>query len=226
MEEALESAVSPILQRLTYDPDATWDWSEIIRDGLIGAAIGGVMGGVGGSANESTAYRDTQQAPQTQQTPVEQPEAQQTQQSQTQQATQNNTAPYTQQERLLTQAAACTAGQGNFHCGAAAPETMEAAHESGLSCGKYLAYLELKALDPDVTVEEAEGMTMAELRRATAALSGEEADAAYPGRGSGGSGNGSGNGNGHHGHHGRSASCARETVSSAAFGSRFFPVCP
>ena len=81
MEEALESAVSPILQRLTYDPDATWDWSEIIRDGLIGAAIGGVMGGVGGSANESTAYRDTQQAPQTQQTPVEQPEAQQTQQS-------------------------------------------------------------------------------------------------------------------------------------------------
>ena len=131
-----------------------------------------------------------------------------------------------QQERLLTQAAACTAGQGNFHCGAAAPETMEAAHESGLSCGKYLAYLELKALDPDVTVEEAEGMTMAELRRAIAALSGEEADAAYPGRGSGGSGNGSGNGNGHHGHHGRSASCARETVSSAAFGSRFFPVCP
>ncbi len=92
VEEALESAVSPILQRLTYDPDATWDWSEIARDGLLGAAIGGVLGGVGGSANESAAYRNTQQTPSVQQSTGVQPEVQQTQQSQTQQAPQNNTA--------------------------------------------------------------------------------------------------------------------------------------
>ncbi len=102
MEEALESVVSPILQRLTYDPDATWDWSEIARDGLLGVAIGGVLGGVGGSANERAAYRNAQQTPSVQQSTGVQPEVQQTQQSQTQQATQNNTAPYTQQEAART----------------------------------------------------------------------------------------------------------------------------
>ena len=52
-EELLEGAVQPILQRLTYDPNAEWDWSDIARQGLIGAAIGGAMGGLGGSPGEA-----------------------------------------------------------------------------------------------------------------------------------------------------------------------------
>ena len=115
-----------------------------------------------------------------------------------------------QQDRLLAQAAACTADRGNFHCGTAEPATMEAAHETGLSCGKYLAYLELQALDPDITPQEVGEMSMAEIRREIEALSGQEADTARPGNGSGfgsgygndGGGYGDGNGSGHHGHHG------------------------
>ena len=54
---------------------------------------------------------------------------------------------------------------------------MEAAHDCGLSYGKYRAYLELAALDPTVTPEEVQGMTMREIRDRIAALSGGTATA-------------------------------------------------
>lgn len=77
VEEALESTISPILQRLTYDPDAQWDWSEIARDGLLGATIGGIFG-LSGSPNENavrtqqtpTIQQQTQPAAETQQTAI------------------------------------------------------------------------------------------------------------------------------------------------------------
>ena len=77
VEEALESTISPILQRLTYDPNATWDWSEIARDGLLGATIGGIFG-LSGSPNENavrtqqtpTIQQQTQPAAETQQTAI------------------------------------------------------------------------------------------------------------------------------------------------------------
>lgn len=47
---------------------------------------------------------------------------------------------------------------------------MEAAHEAGLSYGKYMAYLELQALDPDVTPQEVQGMNMREIRNRIEAL--------------------------------------------------------
>ena len=50
---------------------------------------------------------------------------------------------------------------------------MEAAHEAGLSYGKYQAFLALQALDPSVTAEEVQGMTMRELRDRIAALGGD-----------------------------------------------------
>lgn len=31
------------------------------------------------------------------------------------------------------------------------PEEVASAHETGLSCGKYRAFLELQLLDPDIT---------------------------------------------------------------------------
>ena len=64
----------------------------------------------------------------------------------------------------------CTADQENTHCYHADSEEMEAAHEAGLSYGKYMAYLELQALDPDVTPQEVQGMTMKEIRNRIEAL--------------------------------------------------------
>ncbi len=48
-EEALEGALTPVLQRMIYDPKAQWDWAEIAREGLLGAAIGGVAAAGGGA---------------------------------------------------------------------------------------------------------------------------------------------------------------------------------
>lgn len=79
--------------------------------------------------------------------------------------------------RMLAQVEACT-GQGrNIHCRAGGWEECAAAHEVGLSHGKYLAFLELQALDPSATPEEVQGLTMREIRRRIAELSGEDAPA-------------------------------------------------
>ena len=61
---------------------------------------------------------------------------------------------------LLTQAQHCTAGQENAHC------------FSGLTLGKYRAYLALHDLDPTVTPEEVQNLTMAEIRDRIQALGG------------------------------------------------------
>lgn len=69
-----------------------------------------------------------------------------------------------QQQKILSDMESCTAQEKNMHCYYADEEEITAAHEEGLSCGKYRAYLELKELDPDVTVDEVRGMTMREIR--------------------------------------------------------------
>lgn len=61
----------------------------------------------------------------------------------------------------------------NVHCGSATPKEAEEAHEAGLGCAKYKAYLELKELDPDITTEEVEEMSMREIRDRISELSGE-----------------------------------------------------
>ena len=56
-EEMLESAVQPLLQRLTYDPEAAYDeeWlTETLYSGALGAVLGGVGGGVDVIANPET----------------------------------------------------------------------------------------------------------------------------------------------------------------------------
>ncbi len=80
--------------------------------------------------------------------------------------------------RMLSNIESCTAGQKNTHCYFSHPEQVADAHRVGLSHGKYSAFLELQALDPTVTPEAAQDMTMREIRDAINALlpgSGEEA---------------------------------------------------
>lgn len=104
--------------------------------------------------------------------------------------------------RLLAGVQASTAGQGNAHCYRTGEEELDQAHALGLSCGRYRAYQQLAALDPTVTPEQVNAMTMRQIRDRIAELSGETArtpEQALPS----GNGPGSGQGNGHHGgHHG------------------------
>lgn len=106
-----------------------------------------------------------------------------------------------QSMRLLAGLEGCAAGRKNTFCCAAQPEEVALAHEAGLSYGKYRAFLEAQALDPSLTPQEVQGMSMREIRELTEVLAaGEEPVAqedAQPGRHGGGGGNGKGNqGNG------------------------------
>lgn len=117
-----------------------------------------------------------------------------------------------QSARLLSGVETCTAGQENAYCYCAHGADMEAAHEAGLSYGKYQAFLALQALDPSVTAEEVQGMTMRELRDRIAALNGGQDttsshtdSSGHHGNGNGQHGSGQGNSQGQgYGHGGGS----------------------
>lgn len=68
-----------------------------------------------------------------------------------------------QSAEILSGVEACTAHHNNTYCYTASSKDAAAAHEMGLSCGKYRAFLELQLLDPDVTPETVQGMTMKEI---------------------------------------------------------------
>ena len=110
-----------------------------------------------------------------------------------------------QTTQILSDLESFTAGRQNMICRGGNEETAREAHALGLSCGRYAAYREWKALDPDVTPEQVNGMTMREIRDRIAELSGEDPGRFGEGRGSGqGAGNGSGKGNGQGNGHGAS----------------------
>lgn len=73
---------------------------------------------------------------------------------------------------MLERVNSCAGHHGNVHCSSGSSEEAGAAHEAGLSFGKYQAFLELQALDPDVTPEDVQGLTMRQIRDRIAALSG------------------------------------------------------
>ncbi len=81
-----------------------------------------------------------------------------------------------QQEKILTDMEFCAAAEKNMYCYYADGDEIAKAHEAGLSCGKYRAYLELQKLDPDVTVEEVREMTMREIRERIEELSSDPDD--------------------------------------------------
>lgn len=68
-----------------------------------------------------------------------------------------------QSAKLLSGVELCAAEQSNAYCYFAQPEEVAEAHETGLSCGKYRAFLELRLFDPDITPETVQGMTMREI---------------------------------------------------------------
>lgn len=99
-----------------------------------------------------------------------------------------------QSAHILSEVSACVEEHANIDCHSASAEEAHAAHELGLSCGKYGAFLELQSLDPLITPEEVQGMTMRELRERLSSLS--ECDDHEDSSTSGGNGH-HGNGHGH-----------------------------
>lgn len=99
-----------------------------------------------------------------------------------------------QTAKIFSGVKACAAKQGNTHCYFMESDEFDAAHELGLSCGKYRAFLELQLLDPDITPETVRGMTMREIRELANSLSpdGEDSDPPCTNRKNGHRGNGCG----------------------------------
>lgn len=99
-----------------------------------------------------------------------------------------------QTAQILSSVQSCTAGEKNAYCYSAAPEEVEEAHKLGLSYGKYRAFLELQELDPSITAEEIQNMSMREIRNMIQSLT--DGDGASADRTETGSGYGRGHGNG------------------------------
>lgn len=75
-----------------------------------------------------------------------------------------------QSERILSVMKNCAKSYGNVYCHSASSEDASEAKKLGISCGKYREYLELHELDPDITPEKVQGLTMREIRDRKAAL--------------------------------------------------------
>lgn len=101
-----------------------------------------------------------------------------------------------QSVRILSGVEEYTEGRRNTYCYSAHAEEVEAAHEMGLSYGKYRAFLEWQALDPDITPEEVQGMSMREIRDRINALSDGEEQGTQTNENGGRRGHGAGSGEG------------------------------
>ena len=77
----------------------------------------------------------------------------------------------TRSTQILSAVEATTAHHKNTYYYFAPSEEVTAAHDAGLSCGKYKTFLEAQTLDADLTPEEVHGMTMRELRELIDTLS-------------------------------------------------------
>lgn len=105
----------------------------------------------------------------------------------------------TQCQNILQQVEADSAGCDNVQCHGVSLEEREEAHEAGMSFGKYRMYQAIAQLDPSFTVEEAQGMTMAQLQQLLESLGGELTSGPGSGYGQGqgmGQGQGAGQGQG------------------------------
>lgn len=65
---------------------------------------------------------------------------------------------------MLANVTDCTKSYANVRCSSCNSEEAAAARDAGISFGKYKAFLELQALDPDMTVEDIQGLTMRQIR--------------------------------------------------------------
>lgn len=77
-------------------------------------------------------------------------------------------------EEILESVSSCTSSYENVHCSSGNSHKTHEAHEAGMSFGKYEAYLELKKLDPDITLDEVKRLSMCQIRdRIDGLLSGD-----------------------------------------------------
>lgn len=81
-----------------------------------------------------------------------------------------------QTAQMLTELESCTEETENTYCYHATHEEVGHAHDLGLSYGKYQAYLDLQALDPSITLEEVQQMTMREIHEKLGQLCEEDDD--------------------------------------------------
>ncbi len=72
--------------------------------------------------------------------------------------------------RIFSDVEECTSGHENAHCYYSSSDETEAAHNAGLSCGKYKLFQQAKALDPDITKEMIQSMTVKEIHELIDAL--------------------------------------------------------
>ncbi len=93
-------------------------------------------------------------------------------------------------KEMLDHVTAYTAAYQNVHCGCVSADEVSAAHASGMSFGKYRAFLELQALDPKVTPADVQELTMCQIWDRIDTLSGDS-------QGGHGHGHGGGHGAGH-----------------------------
>lgn len=76
-----------------------------------------------------------------------------------------------QSAKILSNVEAYTAEQRNTYCYFASSNEVAMAHETGLSYGKYRAFLEVQLLVPDITPETIQNMSMREIRELVDSLS-------------------------------------------------------
>lgn len=79
-----------------------------------------------------------------------------------------------QSVRILSDMESCVSEYKNTYCYSADSREVAPAHEHGMSCGKYRAFLEVQKLCPDITPEEIRGMTMREIRDLVDGIPGKE----------------------------------------------------
>lgn len=64
---------------------------------------------------------------------------------------------------MLDNVVHCTNCYANVYCSSGNSKEVAVAHEAGMSFGKYKAFLELQALDPDITIEDIQELTMCQI---------------------------------------------------------------
>lgn len=79
------------------------------------------------------------------------------------------------QEEMLANVSSCTASlHENVQCSHGDKEEVSKAHESGVSFGKYKAFLELQQLRPEIKIEDVENLSMHEIHEMMQAQQHEE----------------------------------------------------
>ena len=92
-----------------------------------------------------------------------------------------------QSSQILETVESCASSHENVHCHSGDTEEIHHAHDAGLSFGKYQAYLTLKELDPSVTLEEIQDMTMSQIRELIQEYSQEDSQGSSQGNSQGNS---------------------------------------